>query len=91
MSVWLASFELSQERLIFLLIGGLLTISFGRKLERISDFEGSMQWVPALGGIQSPTARLGLWVLIMWLVLTPIATVVIRRRIWKDNQVPPKK
>lgn len=94
MSVWRASFELSQEKLVFLLVAGLTFISLGRSLERImgsNDLRKASAYLPPIGEIESPSIRIGLMLMAGWLLLTVIRTMWIRMRIRQDNQVRPHR
>ena len=94
MRVWQASFELAQERLLFLLLSGLGIAVIGGKLDRLigaDEARGMFAFLPRFLGIEIPLIRLGLMLLAAWVLLSIASTVRIRLKIRRENQLRPKR
>lgn len=94
MKVWYASFQLSQERLIFLLLGCPMIAFLGSRLEvlaPVATLNAQFSFIPAFWGVANPGIRAAILMLALWLALSIAFTIKIRLDIRRDNYVRPKQ
>ncbi|HEX8381150.1 MAG TPA: hypothetical protein VF619_11460 [Allosphingosinicella sp.] len=94
MKVWGASFWLAQEWLWYVLLAGLLAIAAEGRLDRLGllvDLRRRLGLMPDHLDIEHPLRWLGVTLVAIWIVLSIAFTIATRARIYRDNQVGPKR
>ena len=94
MKVWGASFWLAQEWLWYVLLAGLLAIAAEGRLGRLGlqvDLRRRLGFEPQYLDIENPLRWLGVALLAIWIVLSIAFTIATRARIYRENQVRPKR
>jgi hypothetical protein len=94
MKVWGASFWLVQQWLVYVLLAGLLAIGadgrFGR-WELLVNLHRRHGFLPQYLDGENPLRWLGFALVALWIVLSIAFTIAKRMKIFRENQVRPKR